>query len=78
MTAIWASPLDNILLIGTKDNGIKRIDIQTKTYKDILPQQKKSPLYTRNIIRMTKEKTPCSSPVPTVIKSSMPPTGSCF
>ena len=56
MTAIWASPLDNILLIGTKDNGIKRIDIQTKTYKDILPQQKKSPLYTRNIIRMTKEK----------------------
>ena len=36
MTAIWASPLDNILLIGTKDNGIKRIDIQTKTYKDIL------------------------------------------
>ena len=56
MTAIWASPLDNILLIGTKDNGIKRIDIQTKTYKDIVPQQKKSPLYTRNIIRMTKEK----------------------
>ena len=42
--------------VGTKDNGIKRIDIQTKTYKDILPQQKKSPLYTRNIIRMTKEK----------------------
>ena len=37
MTAIWASPLDNILLIGTKDNGIKRIDIQTKTYKYILP-----------------------------------------
>lgn len=56
MTAIWSSPSNDILLVGTKDNGIKRIDTKTKTYKDILPLQKKSPLYTRDIMPITNEK----------------------
>lgn len=52
ISTIWASPQDNLLLIGTIDNGIKRIDLQNKTCKDILPWQKESPLYTRKMTRI--------------------------
>lgn len=49
ITTIWASPQDNLILIGTKDNGIKRIDLTNNSCRDILPKQKKFPLYTRKI-----------------------------
>lgn len=55
MTTIWASPAENLLLVGTND-GIKRIDIAAGTCRDILPRQKKSPLYTRDILQMTPDK----------------------
>lgn len=49
ITTIWASPQDNLILIGTKDNGIKRIDLTNNSCRDILPKQKEFPLYTRKI-----------------------------
>lgn len=55
MTAIWASPSDPLVLVGTSDNGLKRIDRQTGICRDILPQQKKAPLYTRRIVQMTPD-----------------------
>lgn len=55
MTAIWASPSDPLLLVGTSDNGLKRIDRHTGLCRDILPQQKKAPLYTREIVQMTPD-----------------------
>lgn len=51
MTAIWAS--SHFLLVGSNDHGIRRFDIPTKTCRDILPSQKKSPLYPRDIVQMT-------------------------
>lgn len=55
MTAIWASSPENTLLIGTSDNGIKQIDIQTGLYRNILSQQKNSPFYTRDIFQVTND-----------------------
>lgn len=52
MTAIWASPDGKLLLVGTND-GILRIDLPARTCRDLLPAQKKSPLYTRDICRMS-------------------------
>ncbi len=55
MTAVWAAPSGNLLLVGTND-GIKRIDIPSGICRDILPPQKKSPLYTRDILQITPDK----------------------
>lgn len=52
MTTIWASPSDKILLIGTSDNGVKHINIQTGTCRNILPQPKNNPLDTRDIFQV--------------------------
>lgn len=54
MTAIWASPSDNTLLIGG-DNGIKQINTQTGLCRNILSQHKNSPLYTRDIFQVTND-----------------------
>lgn len=53
MTAIWFSALEHFLLVGTNES-ILRIDIQTGRCRDILPAEKKSPLYTRDILAMTE------------------------
>ena len=55
VSAMWVSPEDSLLLVGTIDNGIKRIDLQDKTSKDILHWQKESPLYTRKITRINDD-----------------------
>lgn len=52
MTAIWFSAAEHFLLVGTNES-ILRIDIQTGKCRDILPSEKKSPLYTRHILAMT-------------------------
>ena len=44
MTTLWASPSDNTLLIGTSDNGVKQVNIQTGVCRNVLTQQKNSPL----------------------------------
>ena len=36
MTTLWASPSDNTLLIGTTDNGVKQVNIQTGVCRDVL------------------------------------------
>lgn len=48
MTAVWADRSGHLLLVGTND-GIQRIDLPSGTCRDVLPPQKKSPLYTRDI-----------------------------
>ena len=55
MTTLWASPSDNTLLIGTTDNGVKQVDIQTGVCRNVLTQQKNSPLYTRKIFQVTND-----------------------
>lgn len=51
MTALWISPSDNTLFIGTSDNGIKQVNIQTGVCKSILSQPKNNPFYTRDIFQ---------------------------
>lgn len=55
MTTLWASPSDNTLLIGTSDNGVKQVNIQTGVCRNVLTQQKNSPLYTRDIFQVTND-----------------------
>lgn len=45
MTTLWASPSDNTLLIGTSDNGVKQVNIQTGVCRNVLTQQRTAPLY---------------------------------
>ena len=56
ITTLWASPQDSLILIGTTDNGIKRIDLASNTCRDILPSKKEFPLYTRKITQMNDGK----------------------
>lgn len=55
MTTLWASPSDNTLLIGTSDNGVKQVNIQTGVCRNVLTRQKNSPLYTRDIFQVTND-----------------------
>lgn len=55
MTTLWASPSDNTLLIGTSDNGVKQVNIQTGVCRNVLPQQKNNPLYAREIFQVTSD-----------------------
>lgn len=55
MTAIWASPSDPLLLVGTSDQGIKRIDIRTGLCRNILSKQKTNPIYTRDFFQATAD-----------------------
>ena len=55
MTTLWASPSDNTLLIGTTDNGVKQVNIQTGVCRNVLPRQKNNPLYAREIFQVTND-----------------------
>ena len=55
ITTIYASPNYDLLLIGTKNNGVILIDIHARTQKKILISTKESPLYTREITRVGED-----------------------